>query len=144
MSDAQTNENFDFELVSPERKLMSEKAWQVTIPGFEGDFGVRAGHSSLVSSIRPGVVEISKTESGEAEKIFIAGGFADVTATNCTVLAEQAIPVEELNQGEIEKEIAQAEKLLADAKDGIETARYTKQVDLAKAKLTAVTGSLAV
>lgn len=141
MADAQTNENFDFELVSPERKLMSEKAWQVTIPGFEGDFGVRAGHSSLVSSIRPGVVEISKTESGEAEKIFIAGGFADVTATNCTVLAEQAIPVEELNQGEIEKEIVQAEKLLSDAKDDIETARYTKQLDLAKAKLTAVTGS---
>ena len=144
MSDAQTNENFDFELVSPERKLMSEKAWQVTIPGFEGDFGVRAGHSSLVSSIRPGVVEISKTETGDAEKIFIAGGFADVTATNCTVLAEQAIPVEELNQGEIEKEIAQAEKLLADAKDDIETSRYTKQLDLAKAKLTAVTGSLVV
>ena len=142
MAETQTNENFDFELVSPERKLMSEKAWQVTIPGFEGDFGVRAGHSSLVSSIRPGVVEISKTETGEAEKIFIAGGFADVTATNCTVLAEQAIPVEELNQSDIEKEIAQAEKLLADAKDDIKTSRYTKQLDLAKTKLTAVTGSL--
>ena len=59
--DAQKLENFDFELVSPERKLMSKKAWQVTIPGYEGDFGVRAGHASLVSSIRAGVVEIVET-----------------------------------------------------------------------------------
>lgn len=142
MSDAQTNENFDFELVSPECRLMSEKAWQVTIPGYEGDFGVRAGHSSIVSSIRPGVVEIETAEGADATKIFIAGGFADVTATNCTVLAEEATMVADLDQADIEKEIDQAEKLLADAKDDIETARYTKQLDLAKAKLTAVTGSL--
>jgi F-type H+-transporting ATPase subunit epsilon len=144
MAETQTNDNFDFELVSPERKLMSEKAWQVTIPGFEGDFGVRAGHSSLVSNIRPGIVEIVKTQGGDAEKIFIAGGFADVTATNCTVLAEEALPLEELNQGEIEKEVETAQKLLDNAKDDVETIRFTKQLTLAKAKLTAVTGSLSV
>lgn len=140
--DAEKLDNFDFELVSPERKLMSEKAWQVTIPGFEGDFGVRAGHSSLVSSIRPGVVEIVTEQGAKPSKIFIAGGFADVTATNCTVLAEEATMVGDLDQGEIEKEIAALESLISSSKDEIEISRSTKQLVLAKAKLTAITGVL--
>ncbi len=137
-------QKFDFELVSPERRLMSEKAWQVTIPGFEGDFGVRAGHSSVVSSIRPGVVEIVTEQGAKPSKIFIAGGFADVTATNCTVLAEEATMVADLDQAIIEKEIADLENKLSSTKDGIELSRYTKQLDLAKAKLTAITGALHV
>jgi F-type H+-transporting ATPase subunit epsilon len=140
---ADTQNNFDFELVSPERKLMSEKAWQVTVPGLEGDFGVRAGHSSLVSNIRPGVVEIITTEGAEPTKIFIAGGFADVTASNCTVLAEEAIMLSDMDQGDIEKEIADAESKLSGTKDTVEQIRFTKQLDLAKAKLSAVAGSLA-
>ena len=140
--DAEKLDNFDFELVSPERKLMSEKAWQVTIPGWEGDFGVRAGHSSLVSSIRPGVVEIVTEQGAQPSKIFIAGGFADVTASNCTVLAEEATMVGDLDQGEIEKEIAGLESLISSSKDEIEISRSTKQLALAKAKLTAITGVL--
>lgn len=142
MNDA-TAENFDFELVSPERKLMSEKAWQVTIPGQEGDFGVRANHSSVVSSIRPGVVEIISTQGAAPTKIFIAGGFADVTASNCTILAEEAMMLEDLNQDQIEKDIAEIEKNLAATKDKVEEIRYTKQLEMAKAKLTAMTGTIA-
>lgn len=142
MNDA-TAENFNFELVSPERKLMSEKAWQVTIPGQEGDFGVRANHSSVVSSIRPGVVEIISTQGAAPTKIFIAGGFADVTASNCTILAEEAMMLEDLNQDQIEKDIAEIEKNLAATKDKVEEIRYTKQLEMAKAKLTAVTGTIA-
>ncbi len=140
---AQTENNFDFELVSPERKLMSEKAWQVTIPGYEGDFGVRAGHASVVSNIRPGVVEIVTEQGSAPTKIFIAGGFADVTATNCTVLAEEASMVDDLNQEKIQEEIINLESKLSFAKDNIEIARYTKQLNLEKAKLTAVTGTFA-
>lgn len=135
-------DNFDFELVSPERKLMSEKAWQVTIPGEEGDFGVRANHSSIVSSIRPGVVEIISNQGDAPTKIFIAGGFADVTASNCTILAEQATMLDDLNQNDIEKELADLEAKLSSAKDDIEVLRYTKALDLAKAKMTAVSGQL--
>jgi F-type H+-transporting ATPase subunit epsilon len=134
--------NFDFELVSPERKLMSEKAWQVTIPGYEGDFGVRAGHASVVSNIRPGVVEIVSNEGDTPTKIFIAGGFADVTATNCTVLAEEATMLSDLDQSEIEKDVSDLESKLSAANDAVETIRYTKQLTLAKAKLTAVSGVL--
>lgn len=139
----QNVDNFDFELVSPERKLMSEKAWQVTIPGYEGDFGVRAGHSSVVSNIRPGVVEIITIQGVAPTKIFIAGGFADVTASNCTILAEEATMLDDLNQTEIEKDISDLESKLSGAKDAVETIRFTKQLALAKAKLTAVTGVLA-
>ena len=142
MNDA-TAENFDFELVSPERKLMSEKAWQVTIPGQEGNFGVRANHSSVVSSIRPGVVEIISTQGAAPTKIFIAGGFADVTASTCTILAEEAMMLEDLNQDQIEKDIADLEKSLAATKDKVEQIRFTKQLEMANAKLIAVTGTIA-
>ncbi len=137
------NDNFDFELVSPERKLMSEKAWQVTIPGLEGDFGVRANHASVVASIRAGVVEIISNEGDAPTKIFIAGGFADVTASNCTILAEEAAMVDDMDQAVIEKEISDAQALISSAKDEIENARATKQLALAQAKLAAVTGQIA-
>lgn len=137
------NNNFDFELVSPERKLMSEKAWQVTIPGYEGDFGVRAGHASIVSNIRAGVVEIVTEQGSDPTKVFIAGGFADVTATNCTILAEEASMLGDLDQAEIEKEVSDLQSKLSNTTDTVETIRYTKQLNLAKAKLTAVTGVLA-
>ena len=96
---------FNFELVSPDKIMMSEPAWQVVIPGEEGYFGVRAGHMSLIAAIRPGVVEVYKSEGAAPEKIFIAGGFADVTAAHCTVLAEQAVSVNDLDAAVIEGEL---------------------------------------
>ncbi len=138
-----TSQQFNFELVSSEEKLVSEPAWQVTIPGEEGTFGVRAGHSSLVSSIRPGIVEIVSAQGNTPSKIFIAGGFADVTATNCTILAEEAMKLEDLDQGDIEQEISSLSSNLDNAKDDVEKIRLTRQLTLAKAKLTAITGQLA-
>lgn len=73
---------------------MSEQAWQVTIPGEEGDFGVRANHSALVSSIRPGIVEVLLNRGDKPTRVRVEGGFADVTATNCTIIAEQAEIIE--------------------------------------------------
>ena len=81
---------FNFELVSPEEKLISESVWQVTIPGEEGDFSVRANHSALVSSIRVGTVIVKSSPDAAPRHIKIDGGFADVSATQCTILAEQA------------------------------------------------------
>jgi len=83
-------DKFHFELVSPEEKLISQDVTMVTIPGEEGDFGVLAGHSPLLSSIRPGVITINVEANDNPKRIFIAGGFADVTAAQCTVLAEEA------------------------------------------------------
>jgi len=81
---------FRFELVSPEARLMSQDAYMVTIPGTEGDFGVLAGHSPLLSAIRPGVITINTEANDNPKRYFVAGGFADVTQDQCTVLAEAA------------------------------------------------------
>ncbi len=139
MADANAS-SFNFELVSPERILVSEPAWQVVIPGEEGYFGVRAGHMSLIAAVRPGVVEITKTEGSAPERIFIAGGFADVTAKNCTILAEQAVNVNELNAAEIEKQIGDLNEDIKMATDVTQKTMLHKKLQLATIKLLAAKG----
>lgn len=131
-------DSFNFELVSPERKLMSEPAYQVTIPGEEGDVGVRAGHMALVMSVRPGVVEVIRLEGGEKEKIFIAGGFADISQENCTVLAEEAVPVKSLRAERLTGEKEKLEQELALEDVGEVRARLKKRIAIVSAMLDAV------
>ena len=143
MSEVTTNGTFNFELVSPERKLISGPAKLVVIPGEEGDFGVLPGHSALVASIRPGVVEITMAGSDMPQRIFIAGGFADVSPTNCTVLAEEAVNVADLNQADLEQTIRNLNEDMGLAKDDIERTRITRKLVLARAKLQGLTGRAA-
>ena len=79
-----------FELVTPEKLLRSEEVYMVVVPGSEGDFGVLEGHAPVMSTIRDGALSIYRTEKGEPETIAIQGGFAEVSASGLTVLAEQA------------------------------------------------------
>ncbi len=79
-----------FELVSPERLLRSGEVTMVVVPGSEGDFGVLAGHAPFMSTIRNGDLLIHRTQGGEAERIAIEGGFAEVNDKGLTVLAEKA------------------------------------------------------
>lgn len=79
-----------FELVTPEKLLRSEEVYQVVVPGTEGDFGVLEGHAPFMSTIRDGALHIYTSEKGEPEIVPIQGGFAEVSATGLTVLAEQA------------------------------------------------------
>ncbi len=139
---AETENTFDFELVSPEKKLASVQAWQVVVPGEEGDFGVLSGHSALVASIRPGVVRIWEEKGAEPHNIFITGGFADVNPESCTVLAEEAVMVEDLDQEAIEQKLRDLNEDLGMAENDIERARVRKQIVLEKARLQAVTGRL--
>lgn len=136
MANANTN-TFNFELVSPDRVLVSEQAWQVVIPGEEGYFGVRAGHMSLIAAVKPGVVEVTRKEGDAPERIFIAGGFADVTATNCTLLAEQAMNVNDLDAGAIESEIAKLNEKKALATDMTEKMVLDQKIRTAAFKLEA-------
>ena len=108
-------EAFKFELVSPARLVLSEDVAQVMVPGSDGDFTMLKGHSPFMTNVRPGVVE-STSPSGKVTKIFVRGGFADASANGLTILAEQAIPVEELKADVIAKEIRDAEEDVADAK----------------------------
>jgi F-type H+-transporting ATPase subunit epsilon len=99
----------DFELVSPERRLAKAKVAMVVVPGTEGDFGVLAGHAPMMSTIRPGAIAIHETDGGPAtQRFFIDGGFAEVTATGLTILAEQATPVSEIDVAAVAADLAAA------------------------------------
>lgn len=131
-------EQTQFELVSPERLLVSKAVDMVVVPGTEGDFGVLPQHAPFISSVRPGIIVVF--EGGEAtERIFVAGGFAEVTAERCTVLAEQAVPLSELDRGRIEAELKDAREDLADAKDDAQRALAERAVAVGEAKLAAAT-----
>jgi F-type H+-transporting ATPase subunit epsilon len=107
-------DNFNFELVSPERLLLSEKVTEVVIPATEGEMTVMANHAPTMTTIKPGIVKV-RTASGAKQDYVVFGGFADILPTGCTLLAESAIPVEELNRDELTRRIAAARKELEDA-----------------------------
>lgn len=94
-----------FDLVSPEEKLISEPVRLAVMPGEEGEFGVGEGHTSLVAALKPGIVSLYREGNEDAERIFIAGGFADVTGKLCTVLAEEAVNVNDLDADALKKDV---------------------------------------
>ena len=79
-----------FELVTPERLVLSEDVFMVVVPGTEGDFGVLAGHAPVLSTIRDGELAVYRTQGAEPERIAVVGGFAEVNDKGLTVLAEKA------------------------------------------------------
>jgi len=130
-------DQIQFELVSPERLLVSEPVEMVVVPGTEGDFGVLPGHAPLVSSVRPGVIAVFEG-SKVVQRIFVAGGFAEVTGERCTVLAEEAMPVADIDRAAVEADIRAARDDLADAKNDAERVRAETQITAAEAKLGAL------
>jgi F-type H+-transporting ATPase subunit epsilon len=107
---------FQFELVSPERLLLSGMVEEVVVPGSEGYFTVLKGHAPFMSTMKPGVVEVKRGE-GDV-RIFVRGGFADVNGVGLTILAEQAIMVDDVDAAMLAEDIRNAEEDVADAKDG--------------------------
>ena len=121
-------EPFSFELVSPEKLLASGEASEVLIPGTEGYFQVFANHAPVMSTIKPGVVEV-KMADGENRKYVIFGGFADVSPSGLTILAEHAVNAAELNKADLEQRIEDAKQDIADAKDDKVRATATDYLD---------------
>jgi F-type H+-transporting ATPase subunit epsilon len=109
-------DTFKFELVTPERMLLSEDASRVVVPGTEGDFTVLAGHAPVISTIRPGVIAVSLSDS-RAVRLFVKGGFAEVDQNRLTVLAQRALEVEAIDAALIAAELKTAEGELAAATD---------------------------
>ncbi|MBT4905241.1 MAG: F0F1 ATP synthase subunit epsilon [Rhodospirillaceae bacterium] len=103
-----------FELVSPEKLLLSDDVEMVVVPGVEGDFGVLPGHAPMISTVRPGVIHVFESGSVKS-RIFVAGGFAEVTAERCTVLAEEAVPLDEIDRAGVEKDLQDANEDIRDA-----------------------------
>ena len=130
-------DQINFELVSPEKLLLSEPVEMVVVPGVEGDFGVLPGHAPFVSNVRPGVIAVF-AESKVVQRIFVVGGFAEVTAERCTVLAEQALPVTDIDRATAEADIRDAREDLTEAKDDAERGRLESRIAVAEAKLAAL------
>lgn len=127
-----------FELVSPEKLLLSEEVEMVVIPGAEGDFGVLPGHTPVISTVRPGVIHIFEGGSVKT-RIFIAGGFAEVTGERCTVLAEEAVPLDDIVREDVEKALQDAIEDVADAGDNASERTLAEQrADSARAKLASL------
>ena len=105
---------FKFELVTPERMLLSEDAAQVVVPGVEGEFTVLAGHAPVLSALRPGVVDARLGDS-RTVRVFVKGGFAEVDAERLIVLAERAFDIGAIDAAGISAELQTAEAELAAA-----------------------------
>jgi F-type H+-transporting ATPase subunit epsilon len=140
-----------FELVTPERLVRSTEVEMVVVPGTEGNFGVLPGHSPLISTIRPGLIEIYETRPTVSERIFVVAGIAEVTPERCTVLAEEAMEPASLDRAAIETELQTIEGNLPSLREqvgraagpdrdrlALELRGLERQQAVARAKLQAI------
>ncbi len=116
-----------FELVSPEKLLMSLGVDMVVVPGVDGDFGVLINHAPVVSTLRTGILEVHNGDT--PEKILVVSGFAEVNPGGLTVLAEEAIHLADVDRAALEAELKNAEEDIADAKDEAILAKANKTRD---------------
>ena len=126
------SDKVEFELVWPERLLLSEHVDMVVVPGAEGDFGVLPRHAPLISTLRPGVIRVFEGREVK-NRIFVAGGFVEVTPERCTVLAEEAVPVRDIDPAALDQELKDLGEDLADAKTDEEKAALAKRIAVRKA-----------
>lgn len=118
-----------YEIVSPERLLKDAEAAMIVVPGTEGDFAALPHHAPMMSTIRPGVVEIYETEGGEAERLFVKGGLAQISPAGLTILAEETLSLDTVNTDELNQKIADTREDIEDAKDDVERAGLEKELD---------------
>ncbi|MFC3161934.1 F0F1 ATP synthase subunit epsilon [Ciceribacter thiooxidans] len=130
-------DNFNFELVSPERLLLSEKVSEVVIPATEGEMTVMANHAPTMTTIKPGVVSV-KSASGQTSRYVVFGGFADILPTGCTLLAESAVEMSELNRETLVKRIEAAKADL----DKADSAEHKTKLEQYLAELTHLNGAI--
>jgi F-type H+-transporting ATPase subunit epsilon len=122
-------ERVQFELVTPERLLLSEMVEMVVVPGTEGNFGVLPGHAPLISSIRPGTIDVYEGQT-VTRRIFVVSGIADVTPERCTVLADEALPPDELDRAAIEAELQTVEGNLPSLREQVARATGSERDSL--------------
>jgi F-type H+-transporting ATPase subunit epsilon len=133
----------NLEIVSPERLLLSQPVDMVVIPASEGDMGVLEGHAPMIVMLRGGVITLYEGDR-ITDQMFVAGGFAEVTPERCTVLANEVMPVAELDRAEGERRLAEADAVLAeiDASDVVAEELALERAQSARALVEAVDGLL--
>jgi F-type H+-transporting ATPase subunit epsilon len=125
-----------FELVTPSALAVSENVDMVVIPGVEGDFGILAGHTPVLSTIRPGVINMY-IDDKISKSIFVEGGFAEANPEGCTVLAEGVTDIADISAADAQARMAAAKDALAKSND----AAAENEVKVAEAMLMAVSGN---
>jgi F-type H+-transporting ATPase subunit epsilon len=131
--------SFSFELVSPSRLVFSGEVEQVDVPGGEGDFGVLPGNAPFISTLRPGVLTIRS--GADVKRYFVREGFAEVNPEGLTVLAETAVPVEDVDLNAMAEAIKAAEKSAAEAKDDATRWKAVETADQLKAAAAQVSSA---
>ncbi|MEL7429980.1 MAG: F0F1 ATP synthase subunit epsilon [Pseudomonadota bacterium] len=126
-------EAFQFELVSPEALVLSGDAHEVVVPGKEGYFTVLANHAPFMSSVKPGVVDVVMAD-GAKSQIFVRGGFADVSPSGFTLLAEQAVPLKDFDMAELDRQIVDAGEDVRDADGEKKVAAQARLAQLEEAR----------
>ena len=121
-----------FDLVSPTKLVVSRAVDMVVVPGAEGDFGAMAAHSPLISAVRPGLIDIHD-DGKVSERIFVAGGFSEVTAERVTVLAEEAYALADITAEMVEKHVAAAQAATTAAKTEYEKTNAQRLTAVAEA-----------
>ena len=132
---------FHFDLVSPERLLFSGEVEQVDVPGYEGDFGVLAQHAPMVSMLRPGILTVHRAAG--PLRVVVGGGYAEVSPTSLTVLAELAVPVDEFDRAQLAEQIKDTEEDAADASDYATRDKLRLMLDLLRALQNVLGGGAA-
>jgi F-type H+-transporting ATPase subunit epsilon len=132
-------DRLSFELVSPDRLLMSAQVEAVMVPGGEGDFTVMPGHMPVISTVRPAVVDVYDTwGAAPTTRIFVRGGFVDVTPGRVTLLAEQATNLADLDRAALAQQVRDAAEDITLAKTDAERARAQALHDSLNQLLSAV------
>ncbi len=121
----------EFELVTPERLVVSTPVEMVVVPGSEGNFGVLPGHAPFISTLRPGTVDIYDAARTITRRIFVGGGLAEVTPERCTVLADEAMPPEALDRAALDAELTEVEGNLPMLREQVGQAQGTDRERLA-------------
>jgi F-type H+-transporting ATPase subunit epsilon len=132
-------DNFNFELVSPERLLLSASATEVVLPGTDGEMTVMAHHAPTMTTIKPGVVSVMTAE-GKTERYVVFGGFADILPDGCTLLAESAVAVGDIDRDDLAQRLQDAREDVADARTDAAKQKAQEYLD----QLTTLNDAIAV
>ena len=127
----------EFELVSPEKLLLSREVDMVVVPGAEGDMGVLPRHSPAITAVRPGTIVVYE-DGAVTDRIFVAGGFAEISDNRCTVLVEEALPVDDIDKPAAEQALSDARDKIGAAQSDIERRAAEVAVSIAEAKIEVV------
>ena len=130
-------EKIKFDLVSPDKILLSQEVEMVTLPGGEGDYGVMHGHQPMITTLRPGIIETDNS-GGSSLRFYVDGGFAEITNIDCSVLADDAVLLSDFKKTELEQRIKIAEDNFNDLNNDIDIALNHTRLEVLRKILTQI------